>query len=231
MKTKVMWTTREWDLIASEFIKEGQSVDDYGCSSLIRKAMEKHLPKERWRALSGILPGARGPLEHAIQLGKRAQPPTAPKQEPVQQQVSAHELSLEDLLVELAKRFAKLLGPVVMAEPKQYPVDRAFYPPPDVLCVNKPDPRKPRILVVGPRNGQQLELIGSHQALDLRFVASDEGPSRIDAVGIHCDEIVLWTNYINHQHRAHAKATNRPTYYVSGGLSSIHERLSLWEKT
>ncbi len=226
MSSKIVWTTREWTLLAGEFEIAKRGIDDYGFTPFLKAAMEKLLPPERWRPMSGIAAMAKPPLHRALMLYRQNTPKLEPKTPPPEAQ---NELTTEALLVELAKRLAKLLEPATASF--KPPVDRAFYPPPEATLQEAARGAQPKILIIGPKNGQQTELIKAHRGLDLRFVASDEGPTRIDSIGVFCDEIILWTNYLNHQHQVHAKATGRPTRYVSGGLTAIHERLYQWSSS
>ena len=225
MKSHIRWTAREWALLAGEFKLEGCGAEDYGFTPALERAMKKQLPKERWRPMSGISAGAKKPMATALKLYELNQPKPVPEPEKVKSEPQ-NEVTTEFLLVELAKRLAVWLEPATAL--KTSPVDRGFYPPPRQIEPEKVDMR-PRLLVIGPINGQQRELSAAHPRLDLRFVASDEGPARVDDQGPACDEIILWTNYLNHQHQVHAKATKRPTFYVSGGMAALHARLKQWE--
>lgn len=221
----IRWTSREWEAIAKNLVARRVDPKKHGWRSDMIEAMQNELPKDRWRD-PGSLNNTKEILAPIMAQLQAAPACFTPVPEAKKVEVRPHqELTTEFLLVELAKRLAAWLEPVVA---RSEPVDRGFYSPPEVALVPKVD-MKPRLLIVGPKNGQQTELCAAHPGLDLRFVASDEGPSRIDSIGGYCDEIILWTNYLNHQHQVHAKATKQPTYYVSGGLSSIHERLSQWE--
>jgi hypothetical protein len=190
------------------------------------EAMCSELPKNRWRE-PGNLNNAKEilvPLMVQIQAAPSCFTPVS-EPEKVKSEPQ-NEVTTEFLLVELAKRLAVWLEPATAL--KTSPVDRGFYTPPRQIEPEKVDMR-PRLLVIGPINGQQHELSTAHPRLDLRFVASDEGPARVDDQGPACDEIILWTNYLNHQHQVHAKATKRPTFYVSGGMAALHARLKQWE--
>lgn len=231
-KTRVVWTTNDWNIVAGYFLDNALNPDEHGFSTNLRNAQQKLLPAEKHRSTNGLEPSVKRRLKEGIAAIKaghvvvnQLKPvPAVEKAETIR----PDQLTTEFLLVELAKRLAKLFEPVVA---HFEPVDRAFYPPPAELHHDMPMDRQPRILVCGPRGEQQHELQRSHPKLDLRFVASEDDVVWVTKTGPSCDEIVLWTNYISHQHQVHAKLTGRPIRFVSGGLHAIHERLKQWDYT
>ncbi len=242
MKPQVRWTGREWALLAQYFLDHNVDPDRFGFSGALHKAQTEVLPPERHRAVKGVPAQMKKALkEHIVALEYKTAfatpyPPLDPKPP------SAEGLSTEDLLVELARRIAKLLQPSVAQADvlsqlkfleekfKDQPVDRGFFPPPSIKLEKSRSTAQPRLLIVGPRNGQQEELRKEHPNLRLHFVTSEERPALIDAAAPCCDEVILWTNFINHQHQVHAKATGRPVVLLSGGLSTLHARLASWDR-
>lgn len=237
----IRWTQREWQQIAGRLVVGGVDPSLHGWRGEVMRAMKGVLPKDRWRDASC--------LNNAKQILVPLMKQTVKTEEPVVRPAEIHPVTLrdsplEELLVELARRVARLLAPSMVEQDvlKQFrfleekfkdspPVDRGFYPPPMSKQEDCEEAmRPPRILIVGPRNGQQEELTKAHPKLRLSFVASEDRPGLINKMADICDEIVVWTNFVNHQHTAHAKSSGRPMVLISGGLSSLHARLSDWDK-
>jgi len=226
----IRWTSREWREIAEWLVAKEVDPERHGWRGEVITAMRAVIPKDRWRAPHSLNEAKKTltPIMAEVKrLGAQKAPPEQLLRASEAKSGTQNELATEFLLVELAKRLAGWLerphGPVYE------PVDRGFYPPPIASGYPEAKTLRPRILLVGPMNGQQKILIEAHPGLDLRFVASDMSPTRITEVGRLCDELILWTNYISHQHQVHAKATGRPVYLATGGLSALHKRLHEWE--
>ena len=219
MKPKVIWTTREWEAVARYFMEHDHDPAKHGFKTHLGSAQDAVLPPERRRSLIGIPRGLRNEVINTISrlsLTARPEPVPQPSQKP-----SLEEFSTEDLLVEVARRIGRLLEPA-----KPFAVDRGFHPAPK----HDPNPAhqerfvKPKILVVGPRGAQVELLVRAFPRLDIRFVQVEDPPERVYEKGRHCDEIILWTKFMNHSQQAQAKLTGVPTWYANG-MEEIEARL------
>lgn len=222
MKPQVRWTGREWALLAQYFIDVGIDPDAYGFSRALDHAQNKVLPSERWRAVKGV--PAQLKKEIKTQIGMLEHKMREELQQPVQYvpPPGPEALSTEDLLVELARRVAKLLQPrtevqdSVLAQLKfleekfkDQPVDRAFFPPPTAKeqTIKK---HKLRILVCGPNGDTSQSLRTQFPNLDLRFFKYEENPAHValKAQGVDC--ILCITKFMTHAVVAAVKATSVP---------------------
>lgn len=221
MKDKVIWTTREWALIAKWFVENRVDPSDYGFTSKLDKAQQTVLPMDRHRTMAGLPVTVRTKVLEAIALLPHVALPEAPNEPVRPPEPSAKALSTEELLVELARRFAKLLEPTVQA----HPVDRGFHPKHTPEA--EPTDRRVRwkIVIVGPKGQQQQELLDRFPGLDLRFVTCEDNPKTIRK-GMAADEIILWTKFMNHAQQDMAKDVGR-TWYANS-MHEIHERLEIW---
>lgn len=218
MKPKVVWTQREWGLVAQWFVDHDVNPKDYGFVTAFRKAQEAVLPPDRQRCTIGLTSKTKQDLVLVIQNLPKAKPEAARPPEPPRAEV----LSTEELLVELARRIARLLEP----KSESSLVDRGFHPP------RKHDPNPPRevrtakikVLVIGPRGSQQERLRTAFPMLDLRFVLAEELPSLVMTRSADCREIILWTKFMNHAQQTAAQNTGIDTWYANG-LEEIEARL------
>jgi hypothetical protein len=187
----------------------------------MKRCMVAVLPRDRWRSDTSASFMRKPILKALALLPSITVPPKVESTPPP----GAAALSTEDLLVELARRLAKLLDapaqegkPLVTSFPK-----RKHNPFMDI------SPRRPtldRVLVIGPLKGQQKEIMAAHgEWIDLRFVASEESPALVGEVGRAADHVVLWTNFISHSHQEQAKKLSAKLHYVTGGMSALHDKL------
>ena len=225
MKPQVRWTSREWERLAQYFIDAGIDPDKFGFSRSLGDAQKKMLPAERHRNVKGIPAQLKKKLkEHTMALEYKIAfatpyPPLDPKP-PI-----AESLSTEDLLVELARRIAKLFEPA-----KPNPVDRAYFPPPTAKEQGVATPCRKRILIVGPRAEQQQALKHKHPTVLLRFVTLEEGDRLIAERSVSCEEIILWTKFMTHSQQTAAKNTEVRTWFANT-MQQIEERLTTWATT
>ncbi len=226
MKPQVRWTSREWALLAQYFIDVGISPDAYGFSRALDHAQKKVLPSERHRSVSGVPAKLKkeiktqiGMLEHARREEATRVKPPEPKPP------SAESLSTEDLLVELARRVAKLLQPQVIHNP----VDRAFFPPP-VAKEQGTKQEKIRILIIGPRAEQQEALRVEFPMLCLRFVTAEEHPRMVFERGHGAVEVIIWTKFLTHAQQNMAKNMSAHIHYANSN-QQVRERLTKWATT
>lgn len=243
MKPQVRWTSREWALLAQFFIDTDINPDAYGFSRVLDQAQKKVLPSERHRSVSGVPAQLKkeiktqiGILEHARREEATMVKPPEPKPP------SAESLSTEDLLVELARRVAKLLQPrtevqdSVLAQLKfleekfkDQPVDRAFFPPPTAKEQGTKQ-EKTRILIIGPRAEQQEALRVEFPMLCLRFVTAEEHPRMVFERGCTAIEIIIWTKFLTHAQQNMAKNMSAHIHYANSN-QQIRERLTTWATT
>lgn len=224
MKPHIVWTQREWASVATWFRDHCIDPEARGFSNALREAQEAVLPSERHRSCVGLTHNVRRDAVLAMQNlappepHKTAAPPTV------------QDLSTEDLLVELARRIARVItvaqqlcdsGTMVSK-----PVDRGFHPP------AKHDPTPPReertakkkVLIVGPMGWQQQRLVQQFPLLDLRFCSVDNRPEDVYVKGVHCSEVILWTKFMTHAQQDQAKLSEVPKWYANG-LEEIEARL------
>lgn len=225
MKPQVRWTGREWALLAQYFIDVGIDPDAYGFSRALDHAQKKVLPPERHRAIKGVPAQLKKVLkEHIVAAEYKTAfatpyPPLDPKPP------SAESLSTEDLLVELARRIAKLFEPA-----KPNPVDRAYFPPPTAKEQGVATPCRKRILIVGPRAEQQEALRVEFPMLCLRFVTAEEHPRMVFERGCTASEIIIWTKFLTHAQQNMAKNMSAHIHYANSN-QQIRERLTTWATT
>jgi len=228
VKTKVIWTDREWKQLAQWFIDSGVDIEQYGFSGVVNRAQTAVLPADRHRAVKGVPAALKKEIkQHIFELGvqKRPKDPVTFVPEPP----TAAQLSTEDLLVELARRVAKIVDTLVLLGQPQVmispPVDRGFHPRHNPTPVESAKLKRPRILVVGPKGHQQETLRGRFPSLDLRFVTCEDNPTRC-AAGI-LDEAILWTKFMNHAQQDTIKTLGYATWYANT-LDEIEARLKKW---
>lgn len=214
----IRWTTREWRQIAEVLVAREVDPDHHGWRGELLAAMQQVLPKDRWRAPHS-LNEAKKVLKPMMAVETRR--PIGHVLPPKPVALGPETLSTEALLVELARRVARLLEP--------HAVDRGFHPKHNPVAQGADVPKRPRVLVLGPMNGQRDVLRTQHPGLDLRFVASEDRVGLVDEVGPSCVGIVVWTNFISHQHFEHAKHVGLVTP-VTGGLHAISTVLSQFEE-
>lgn len=242
MKTQVRWTSREWERLAQYFIDAGIDPDKFGFSRSLGDAQKKMLPAERHRNVKGIPAQLKKKLkEHTMALEYKiafATPYPPPEPKPP----SAEDLSTEDLLVELARRVAKLLQPrtevqdSVLAQLKfleekfkDQPVDRAFFPPPTAKEQGTKQ-EKIRILIIGPRAEQQEALRVEFPMLCLRFVTAEEHPRMVFERGHGAVEVIIWTKFLTHAQQNMAKNMSAHIHYANSN-QQVRERLTKWATT
>jgi hypothetical protein len=215
----IRWTTREWELIARHLKEHHIEPQHHGWRSAVLAAMRFCLPESRWRAPHSLNESKKilGPLLKQLDIADASA---------ASSKSAINSYGTDELLVELVHRLAHaildelrpLLKPAYVIEPRL----RHDPCPPAA-----PRPRKPVVLVVGPRSAQQNELKERHSDfLNLRFVASDENFTLIKQRGADADKIILWTNFISHAHQSQAVAMNKDTVYASGGMDTISKVLN-----
>lgn len=101
---------------------------------------------------------------------------------------------------------------------------RLFY-----LFENIMEPKRlPRILIVGPLNGQQrlLEQMLQDRA-DMRFVSSAQGAKLVGSMGRKCDKCILWVSYVSHSHFQVVKNTfaSENIKFVTGGVDKLKAQI------
>lgn len=220
MKPKVTWTQRELALLATWFRDNGVDPTARGFANALREAQTNLLPSDRHRSTVGLTMKTRLDIALAIKnlpAKVKEQKSWTPPDPP-----SASTLSTEDLLVELARRIAKLLGPTVLAQPLA--VDRGFHPPPkhDPAPTGEERHNKTRILVVGPRGQQQEALRKKFPHLDLDFWTCEDNPGR--PVRGTLTEAILWIKFMNHAQQNAVKASRTPIWYANS-LDEVEARL------
>lgn len=231
MKTKVRWTTRELGLIAEWFIKHGIRPGERGFSAALGKAQQDVLPAERHRSCVGLTPKTRDGVQAAIEgVELRTREPLPEHKSWTPPTPTADTLSTEDLLVELARRIAKMLDRIdnVMMQPQivpNNPADRGFHPAPK----HDPDPsldkirvQKLRFLIVGPKGHQQELLRKEFPTFLLHFVTCESNPNQC-SVG-RVDEAILWTKFMNHAQQDAVKKLGYQIWYANS-MAEIEARL------
>lgn len=213
----IRWTQREWRLIADRLVQQGVTPEKHGWRSEVVSAMKMVLPKERWRTehslndvkkvLRPLMSEAK--LAHVSEREVQSTPPPG-----------AASLSTEELLVELARRIAKM-----MEAAKPLPVDRGFFPPASQAPKEECKKERPRILIIGPQPEQQHALEKQFPELCLRFVKVEEPAHLAVERGRSCHEVILWTKFMTHSQQAIAKKL--PTWYAAS-MIDVQERLKTW---
>lgn len=213
----IRWTTREWRLIADRLVKEGVDPDKHGWRTALRVAMMEELPKDRWREPHS-LNEAKKTLVPLMRELKEA--PPLPPPGPIQytpEPPSAEKLSTEELLVELARRIARLLEPQ-----KDNPVDRGFHPRHNPFCEVAPRPPSRRFLIIGPKGQQQEFLRKIFPNFKLIFVTCEDNPKAC-AVGV-VEEAILWTKFMKHAQQEAVEALGYKRWFANT-MDEIEARL------
>ena len=211
----VVWTQREWVLIAEWFVHNHINPEARGLSTALSEAQDNKLPADRRRSMIGLGIGVRRRVKEAMAaVQKRLDnlpPPTGPVVF-VPDPPAAKMLSTEELLVELARRIARLLEPAKV----EHPEDRGFHPKHDPCPKGDVRVGKPKVLIVGPDSVAQERLAKDFAgSLALRFVGYQDNPALI---GTRCDQavtIACVTRFISHAQQEAAKATKIPVKLVS----------------
>lgn len=213
MKPKVIWTQREWGLLAQYFIDVGLDPDAYGFSRSLDHAQKKVLPKERWRSVKGVPATLKKEVKTQIGILQHQQREDALIPEPTLP--SASDFTTEELLVELAKRCARVLDamrlvPIGVTNSADQLVDvmRKHHNP----CPKSEEKKeRKRILVVGPNGDTSQSLRAQFPNLDLRFFKYEENPAHVALKARGVDSIVCITKFVTHAVADHVKATAVPT--------------------
>jgi len=195
----IRWEQREWRLIAERLVHTHVDPNIHGWRHEVVSAMKMVLPKERWRDPT-CLNNAKQILVPIMRMVV-AKPPEK-KELPPPQAPTAEQLSTEDLLVELARRIAKLLEPA-----KPNPVDRAFFPPPASQETKFEKKKKLRILVCGPNGDTSQALHQQFPSLDLRFHKYEENPAHVATRAQGVNYILCITKFMAHSAVEAVKAT------------------------
>lgn len=238
MKPQVRWTTREWELLAKYFVDNSFDPDKYGFSAAFDEAQKSVLPSERWRSTAGgattaikkMLKEHMQGLEYAAAFDKPWPP------EPVAPPPGPEALSTEELLVELARRLAKLLETstsqtdvlekVDFLERKFEEariIDHGFH-----KCATEKAPEKvhkPCILVCGPNGYRARSLTAEFPGLDLRFIEYDTNPAHVKDRAKYVDSILCITKFVKHSTVEAAHATKKPCKLVTS-VADAREFLS-----
>jgi hypothetical protein len=210
MKPQVRWASREWALLANYFIDNNINPDAYGFSGALDAAQKNKLPPERWRSVKGVPATLKKEIKEQIKLLEHKM--REELQQPVQYTPppGPEALSTEDLLVELARRIARLLEPA-----KPNPVDRAFFPPPASQETKFEKKEKLRILVCGPNGDTSQSLRTQFPSLDLRFRRYEENPAHVATRAQGVDYILCITKFMAHSAVEAVKATTIPYKLVT----------------
>lgn len=211
MKPQVRWTQREWRVIAAYFRDNALDPLARGFSGSLREAM-KALPEERRRPTVGRVPKTKHVLALAIQnLPAKEEQLAAPTSAP--QAPTAQELSTEDLLVELARRIARILEPKTPAAAPAVPTPHHKHNPEPV---SEERQRKPRIMVCGPNSDLASHLKQEFPNLDLRFIGFQDNPALVASRAQSCDTILVLTKFVNHSTAEAVKHSCVPFRLVTG---------------
>jgi len=198
---QIRWTSREWRVIADKLVQRAVIPSEHGWRGHLRDAMQVALPKERWREMHSL-----GNAKEILMPLMKEVLREPPKPEgPLVFTPSIEGFTSEQLLQELVRRAVSGVMEQVREQLRTLTVKEAFvsqrrHDPHGTSAARPARPARPGVLVVGPRNGQQQELIAAHPDLSLWFVSSEENPAQVTARGTFCDHVVLWTNFWNHQH-------------------------------
>ena len=217
-KPHVVWTQREWGLIAQWFLEQNIDPEARGLSKSLEEAQKARLPRDRQRSCVGLEKGVRQRLRaeaDEILRRKEAEPelpkPTGPVVF-VPDPPAVEKLSTEELLVELARRIARFLDPVKV----EHPEDRGFHPKHNPCPKGDVRVDKPKVLVVGPDAVAQARLEKDFEdQLNLRFVGYQDNPALIDTRCGGAVAIACVTRFISHAQQEAAKATGIPVKLVS----------------
>jgi hypothetical protein len=236
MITRIRWNQEENVLVAKKWIEicTYQFQNPLSPGSLVETAMaaQNVLPETRRRPRSS-LQGKQGmstlfrTIEQIINEPKVKQEQAIPIKEDKVETIDSiiRDLNLDSVAGELGKR----IGAVIVREAMAALTTEFNTRLPELQKKATMISRKlPKVLVIGPLNGQQEILEKAVDGmLDLRFVSSAEGAQLIDLRGKHCDACFLWTDYMNHSHQSVAKRTftSEQITFINGGVDKLKNHL------
>lgn len=230
---QIRWTQREWKLIAEELVKRQVDPKERGWRGRLVDVMKAALPADRWRQADCLNDAKRMVIPLMRELQCKPIEPPKPGPEPAEPPKMLEHHTTEELVHELVRRFfatgdilKQLRDAMAIANASAVFVNNRTrkHDPSCPECAKEVGHGK-RILIVGPRNGQQIELRQAVSDCHLVFVASDQNPALVGSWGASAEHIILWTNFISHSHQEQAKKLNAKLHYVTGGMTALHEKL------
>ena len=236
MITRIRWNQDETVMVAKKWIEicNYQFQNPLRPGSLVETAMaaQSVLPPIRQRPRTSLM-GKQGMSTLLRTIEQILAKPQAVKQEqanPIKEEVETIDSIIRNLnLDQVASELGRRIGAVIVREALQE-LDKEFNARlPELQRKATMASRKlPRVLVVGPLNGQQEILENAVDGiLDLRFVASSERPQMVNTRGKHCDACLIWTDYVNHSHTEVAQKVfvKDQIRLVSGGVDKLKNQL------
>lgn len=228
-KNVIRWTEREYKELAAWFLDNQYSPEEYGMRPRLKEAQEAVLPRDRHRPMTWVDSATRRKLAQywrEMRVSPVAPQPSEPA--PPLALPTLDAFSLEDLLVEVARRVARGLENVLQA-PQIVHKDFA----PELLPPAKHNPfmhasvkrETPELLVIGTYGPQEACLRELFTDAALRFVGSDEGAATIARKGGGVDHAFVLTKFISHAQFDHVKKLPCPYTMVNGGMTELKEKL------
>lgn len=230
-KTRISWTQREYKELAAWFLDNQYSPEQYGMRPLLQEAQVAVLPRDRHRPMSWVDAGTRRKLtEYWKELRAVPDIPTlARESEPEPPKVpTLDDFTLEDLLVEVARRVARGLENVLQAPQIVHKDFAPELPPPakhNPFMHASVKRETPELLVIGTYGPQEACLRELFTDAALRFVGSDEGAATIARKGGGVDHTFVLTKFISHAQFDHVKKLPCPYTMVNGGMTELKEKL------
>ena len=213
MKTKVVWTTREWELIARWFIEQNLDPKHRGFSTRLGAAQDARLPADRRRGLVGLDSRVRQTLSEAMnRVQKRLE------SKPVSEKsakANLESIGLEALLVEVARRVARLLTPPAVIDTAIPTIDNGPAKKHNPFGVQEERKRRNGFCIVGPDSALQARLNNDFNDVPLKFSAFGENPARIADVCGNSVAVLGLTRFMSHAQQQAARATGLPVHLFS----------------
>lgn len=91
-------------------------------------------------------------------------------------------------------------------------------------------PKKLKIAIIGPRGGQQEQVLRAFPEFDFTFIENGHG---IKEAGTHCALFIASNAYLNRANRDTMKAHVSPekVRFIDGGISTIKRTINVWKAT
>ena len=228
-KTRISWTQREYKELAAWFLDHQYSPEEHGMRPRLKEAQVAVLPRDRHRPMSWVDAGTRRKLtEYWKELRAVPDIPTlARESEPEPPKVpTLDDFTLEDLLVEIARRVARgfesiTQAPQIVSATTLVDVAHKHNP----FMHSAPRVPRPELLVVGTYGPQEACLRDLFGNAELVFVGSDASPGMISRHGAGADHAFILTKFISHAMFDHVKKLSCEYTMVNGGMTELKERM------
>lgn len=220
MKPKVIWTTREWETVAQYFLETGQDPSDRGFRTTLGAAQDARLPADRRRGIVGLDSKVRRTLSEAMNRVQKRLESLPDLEKPAtekSEEFKLENIGLEALLVEVARRVARLLDPPAAMSTLDAPphIDDAPSRRHNPFGVQEERKHRNGFCIIGPDPALQARLEKDFSDVPLKFSAFGENPARIADVCGNSVAVLGLTRFMSHAQQKAARATGLPLHFFS----------------